>query len=125
MSKPTKTEKLIQQNQSPEELRALRKARENNKETKYFHKEFHEQIANLGNKKKEINIANIKPVAKLGGQPLYSVEQMQEYAKAMVYEALYKHTSFGTGKEELIKHMTNIFFQEKVLQEVQDEEVHR
>lgn len=51
---------------------------------------------------------------------LYTAEQMQEYAKAMVYEALYKHTSFGTGKEELVKHMTTIFFQEKALQEAQD-----
>lgn len=50
MSKPTKNEKLVQQNQSPEELRSLRKARENNKDTKYFYKQFHEQIASLGKK---------------------------------------------------------------------------
>lgn len=70
-----------------------------------------------------MGIKDIKPVATLGGKPLYSTEQMQEYAKAMVYEALYKHTSFGTDKEELIKHMTNIFFQEKALQEAKNEEV--
>lgn len=46
------------------------------------------------------------------GTKIYTTEQMQEYAKNMVYEALYKHTSFGTDKEELVKHMTNIFFQE-------------
>lgn len=56
-------------------------------------------------------------------EPVYAAEQMQEHAKNMVYEALYKHTAFGTGKEELVKHMTNIFFQEKELQEAQDEEV--
>jgi hypothetical protein len=49
---------------------------------------------------------------------LHTPKQMQEYAEAMVYEALYKHTNFGTGKEELVRHMTNIFFQEKALQEV-------
>lgn len=53
--------------------------------------------------------------------PVYTEEQMQQYAEAMVYEALYKHTAFGTGKEELVKHMTNIFFQEKALQEAQDD----
>lgn len=57
------------------------------------------------------------------GTKIYTTEQMQEYAKNMVYEALYKRTAFGTGKEELVKHMTNIFFQEKELQEAQDEEV--
>lgn len=51
------------------------------------------------------------------GTKIYTTEQMQEYAKNMVYEALYKHTAFGTGKEELVKYMTNIFFQEKELQE--------
>lgn len=48
MSKPTKAEKLIQDKVSREEMAAMRRARENNKETKYFHKEFHEQIARLG-----------------------------------------------------------------------------
>lgn len=57
------------------------------------------------------------------GTKIYTAEQMQQYAEAMVYEGLYKHTAFGTGKEELVKHMTNIFFQEKELQEAQDEEV--
>ncbi|MFK4955094.1 hypothetical protein ACI1TW_03310 [Lactococcus garvieae] len=68
-------------------------------------------------------LKDIEPVAKLGGQHLYSAEQMQEHAKNMVYEALYKHTAFGTGKEEIVKHMTNIFFQEKAFKEKQDEEV--
>ncbi|WP_338953392.1 hypothetical protein [Lactococcus petauri] len=115
MSKPTKTEKLIQQNQSPEELRALRKARENNKETKYFHKEFHEQIANLGNKKKEINIANIKPVAKLGGQPLYSVEQMQGYAKAQAKKVFW-YSVKGTSEDRalLARAIDYVFKEEKV-----------
>lgn len=51
------------------------------------------------------------------GFPLYDAEQMQEYAKAQVYEALYKHTSFGTGKEELVKHMTEEFFAENIFEE--------
>ena len=55
------------------------------------------------------------------GTKIYTAEQIQKYAKNMVYEALYKHTVFGTGKEELVKHMANIFFQEKELQEAQDE----
>lgn len=50
---------------------------------------------------------------------LYTADQMQEYAKALVYEALYKHTSFGTGKEELVKHITEEFFTEKILEEVE------
>ena len=66
-------------------------------------------------------LKDIKPVAILGGKPLYSAEQMQDHAQNMVYEALYKHTAFGTGKQELVKHMTKIFFQEKALQEAQDE----
>lgn len=65
-----------------------------------------------------MNLKDIKPVATLGGKPLYSAEQMQDHAQNMVYEALYKHTAFGAGKEKLVKHMTNIFFQEKALQEV-------
>lgn len=56
------------------------------------------------------------------GTKIYTAEQMQEYAKNMVYEALYKHTAFGTGKEELVKHMTSIFFQEKAFKEAQDED---
>lgn len=48
MSKPTKAEKLIQDKVSREEMAAMRRARENNKETKYFHKEFRKQIARLG-----------------------------------------------------------------------------
>lgn len=48
MSKPTKAEKLVQDRVSREEMAAMKIARENNKETKYFHKEFHKQIARLG-----------------------------------------------------------------------------
>lgn len=54
----------------------------------------------------------VEPVDKL-----HTPEQMQEYAKAKVYEALYKHTSFGTGKEELVKHMTEEFFAENIFEE--------
>lgn len=48
MSKPTKKEKLIQDKASKEEMDALRKARENNKDTKYFHAAFHARIAEFG-----------------------------------------------------------------------------
>ncbi|MDC0816034.1 MULTISPECIES: hypothetical protein [Lactococcus] len=48
MSRPTKAEKLVQDRASKEEIAAMKRARENNKETKYFHKEFHKQIARLG-----------------------------------------------------------------------------
>ncbi|WP_270337347.1 hypothetical protein [Lactococcus petauri] len=48
MSKPTKAEKLVQDRVSKEEIAAMKRARENNKETKYFHKEFRKQIARLG-----------------------------------------------------------------------------
>ncbi len=48
MSRPTKAEKLVQDRVSREELAELKRARENNKETKFFHREFHERIARLG-----------------------------------------------------------------------------
>lgn len=48
MSRPTKAEKLVQDRASKEEMAAMKRARENNKETKYFHKEFRKQIASLG-----------------------------------------------------------------------------
>ncbi|WP_270745012.1 hypothetical protein [Lactococcus petauri] len=48
MSRPTKKEKLVQDRVSKEEIAAMKRARENNKETKYFHKEFRKQIASLG-----------------------------------------------------------------------------
>jgi hypothetical protein len=52
---------------------------------------------------------------------LYTEEQVLEFAKAQVYEALYKHTSFGTGKEELVKHMTDEFFAEKILEDMKND----
>lgn len=48
MSRPTKAEKLVQDRVSKEELEAMKRARENNKETKYFHKAFRKRIARLG-----------------------------------------------------------------------------
>ena len=48
MSRPTKAEKLVQDRVSKEEIAAMKRARENNKETKDFRKEFHERIARLG-----------------------------------------------------------------------------
>lgn len=37
-----------------------------------------------------MNLKDIKPVATLGGKPLYSAEQMQEYAKSKVKELLFE-----------------------------------
>lgn len=37
-----------------------------------------------------MNFKDIKPVATLGGKPLYSAEQMQEYAKSKVKELLFE-----------------------------------
>ncbi|WP_019292862.1 hypothetical protein [Lactococcus petauri] len=48
MSRVSKEEKIVQQIVTREESRQMAKARENNKETKYFHKEFRKQIARLG-----------------------------------------------------------------------------
>lgn len=48
MSRPTKAEKFEKHRASKEEMAAMKRARENNKETKYFHKEFRKQIARLG-----------------------------------------------------------------------------
>ncbi|MFK4796269.1 hypothetical protein ACI1UE_06785 [Lactococcus petauri] len=48
MSRVSKEEKIVQQIVTREESKQMAKARENNKETKYFHEEFHERIARLG-----------------------------------------------------------------------------
>ncbi|WP_270340874.1 hypothetical protein [Lactococcus petauri] len=48
MSRVSKEEKIVQQIITREESKQMAKARENNKETKYFYKEFHERIARLG-----------------------------------------------------------------------------
>ncbi|MEQ7260112.1 hypothetical protein ABQD63_10490 [Lactococcus garvieae] len=48
MSRPTKAEKLVQDRVFKEEMAAMKRARENNKETKYFHKEFRKRITRLG-----------------------------------------------------------------------------
>lgn len=66
-------------------------------------------------------LKDIEPVAKLGGKPLYSAEQMQEYAKNMVYKSLFENTPYGTGKEKFVQFLVDDFFEE----EKQDEEVCR
>lgn len=48
MSRVSKQEKIVQQIVTREESKQMVKAREYNKETKYFHKEFRKQIARLG-----------------------------------------------------------------------------
>lgn len=64
-------------------------------------------------------LKDIEPVAKLGGQHLYSAEQMQDYAKNMMYKALFENTPYGTGKEKFVQFLVDDFFAE----EAQDEEV--
>lgn len=49
MSRITQKEKEVQQHMAREEALLLAQSRADSKETKQFHKEFHEQIANLGN----------------------------------------------------------------------------
>ena len=44
-------------------------------------------------------LKDIKPVAKLGGQPLYSAEQMQEYAKECVKAALKEYVGPYSDKK--------------------------
>lgn len=51
MSRITQKEKEVQQRMGREEALLLAQLRADSKETKQFHKEFHEQISNLGNKR--------------------------------------------------------------------------
>lgn len=54
-------------------------------------------------------LKDIKPVATLGGQPLYSAEQMQEYAKAKALEAAEELLEPERARNELIERI----FEEK------------
>lgn len=86
-----------------------------------------------------MNLKDIKPVATLGGQPLFSAEQMQEYVKIERDYILVIDGGFGTkiyakdrftgvvavdiygDKYKVMNHVTN--GKKWVLQEKQDEEV--
>lgn len=46
-------------------------------------------------------IESIKPVATLGGKPLYSAEQMQEYAKAQATKVFW-YEAKGTSEDRLL-----------------------
>ncbi len=56
-------------------------------------------------------LKDIKPVAKLGGQPLYSAEQMQEYAKECVREAIILNSG-GAVSDDMIKRAIDSVFTE-------------
>lgn len=56
-------------------------------------------------------LKDIKPVAKLGGQPLYSAEQMQEYAKECVGEAIILNSG-GAVSDDMIKRAIDSVFTE-------------
>lgn len=56
-------------------------------------------------------LKDIKPVAKLGGQPLYSAEQMQEYAKECVREATILNSG-GAVSDDMIKRAIDSVFTE-------------
>lgn len=52
---------------------------------------------------------------------LHTPKQLQEYAKNMVYKALFENTPYGTGKEKFVQFLVDDFFAE----EAQDGEVCR
>lgn len=68
-------------------------------------------------------LKDIKPVATLGGEPLYSAEQRQEYAKSKVLEALktYGIQESWWSEEETLKRYELV--SEDLFKETQDEEV--
>lgn len=65
-----------------------------------------------------MNLKDIKPVATLGGKPLYSAEQMQEYAKSQAKKVFW-YAAKGTSEDRvLLARAIDYVFKEK-----QDEEV--
>lgn len=56
-------------------------------------------------------LKDIKPVATLGGKPLYSAEQMQEYAKECVREAIILNSG-GAVSDDMIKRAIDSVFTE-------------
>lgn len=66
-------------------------------------------------------LKDIKPVVTLGGKPLYSAEQMQEYAISFAAFALKEGEPIDlVTSEDYQKHAEELF---KKLEEKQDEEV--
>lgn len=64
-----------------------------------------------------MNLKDIKPVATLGGKPLYSAEQMQDYAKAQA-KSVFWNSVKGTSEDRLFLARSIDY----VFKEVQDEE---
>lgn len=64
-----------------------------------------------------MNLKDIKPVATLGGKPLYSAEQMQDYAKAQA-KSVFWNSVKGTSEDRLLLARSIDY----VFKEVQDEE---
>ncbi|GFO52959.1 hypothetical protein ikelab_22340 [Lactococcus garvieae] len=56
-------------------------------------------------------LKDIKPVATLGRNPLYSAEQMQEYAKECVREAIILNSG-GAVSDDMIKRAIDSVFTE-------------
>lgn len=56
-------------------------------------------------------LKDIKPVATLGRNPLYSAEQMQEYAKEFVREAIILNSG-GAVSDDMIKRAIDSVFTE-------------
>lgn len=65
-----------------------------------------------------MNLKDIKPVATLGGKPLYSAEQMQEYAKAQAKKVFWNSVK-GTSEDRLLLARSIDY----AFKEAQDEEV--
>ncbi|MDG6115410.1 hypothetical protein NF717_09660 [Lactococcus formosensis] len=63
-------------------------------------------------------LKDIKPVAALGGKPLYSAEQMQEYAKAQAKKVFWNSVK-GTSEDRLLLARSIDY----AFKEVQDDEV--
>lgn len=68
-----------------------------------------------------MNLKDIKPVATLGGKPLYSTEQMQEFAISFAAFALKEGEPIDLVFDEDYKEHAEELF--KKFEEVKDEEV--
>lgn len=70
-------------------------------------------------------LKDIKPVATLGGKPLYSAEQMQEFAKSKVkellFEQLWNDRLYANSKIFFDKEVDKVY--KEIFKGKQDEEV--
>ncbi|WP_339011908.1 hypothetical protein VNN36_08040 [Lactococcus garvieae] len=65
-----------------------------------------------------MKLKDIKPVATLGGKPLYSAEQMQEYAKSQAKNVFWNSVKGTSEDRALLARAIDYVFKE-----AQDEEV--